>query len=115
MEPLSTFILDFQTQSMYFEADSYIATSLLAKYQKICNLESSEVFAIDPPLTSAGWSFAKLFLSGQFVEKIYEFNLQGVDGSKGKKFEDKFISWLNTTLKNCNCRAQLKISSDMQR
>ena len=115
MEPLSTFILDFQTQSMYFEADSYIATSLLAKYQKICNLESMEVFAIDPPLTSAGWSFAKLFLSGQFVGKIYECNLQGVDESKGKKFEDKFISWLNTTLKNRNCRAQLKISSDMQR
>ena len=114
MEPLTTFILDFLTQSRNFDSDFYIATSLLADYQKMCNFGSMEVFAIDPPITSAGWSFAKLFLSGQFVEKIYECDPQGVDGSKGKKFEDKFVSWLNTTLKSRNCTAQIKISSDMQ-
>ena len=52
--------------------------------------------------------------SGQFVEKIYQCNPQ-VDGFKGKKFEDKFVSWLNTTLKESQLRAQLNISSDMQR
>jgi hypothetical protein len=115
MEPLTTFILDFQTQSMNFDSDIYVVTLLLTNYQKICNFGSMEVFAIDPPITSAGWSFAKLFLSGQFVEKIYECDPQGVDRSKGKKFEDKFVSWLNTSLKNCNCKAQIKISSDMLR
>ena|SRR5262249_51128604 len=105
MEPLTTFILDFQTQSSNFASDFIIAMSLLSKYQRICHFENKEVFAIDPPVTSAGWSFAKLFISGQFVEKIYESDRQGVDGSKGKKFEDKFVSWLNTALKNFSCRA----------
>lgn len=115
MEPLTTFILDFQTQSISFESDLGIATSILAHYQTICNFGSKEVFAIDPPITSAGWSFAKLFLSGRFVEKIYEQDSAGVNGSKGKKFEDKFVSWLNTTLKNSNCKALVKISSEMIR
>jgi len=115
MEPLTTFILDFQTQSTNFESDLSIATSLLTNFQKICSFESKEVFAIDPPITSAGWSFAKLFISGQFVEKIYEHDPHGVDESKGKKFEDKFVSWLNSSLKRRNCRAQIKISSDMVR
>lgn len=115
MQPLTTFILDFQTQSIYFESDLHIATSLLIHYQKIFNLGNKEVFAIDPPITSAGWSFAKLFLSGQFVERIYEKESQVVNGSKGKKFEDKFVSWLNATLKDKNCKAHIKISSDMLR
>jgi hypothetical protein len=38
-------------------------------YQKGCKLEDIEVFTLDPPITNAGWSFAKLFLAGQFVEK----------------------------------------------
>lgn len=115
MEPLTTFILDFQTQSTNFESDFSIATSLLTNFQKICNFESKEVFTIDPPTTSAGWSFAKLFISGQFVEKIYECDPHGVDESKGKKFEGKFVSWLNSSLKKRNCKAQIKISSDMVR
>ena len=115
MEPLTTFILDFHTQSIYFESDLHIATSVLTHYQKICNFGNKEVFAIDPPITRAGWSFAKLFLSGQFVERIYEKDLQVVNGSKGKRFEDKFVSWLNATLKDKDCRAHIKISSDMLR
>jgi|GEM_PF-361906 len=115
VEPLTTFILDFQTQSTNFESDFSIANSLLTNFQRICKFEDKEVFALDPPTTSAGWSFSKLFLSGQFVEKIYECDPHGVDESKGKKFEDKFVSWLNSSLKRHNCRAQIKISSDMTR
>ena len=115
MEPLTTFILDFQTQSTNFESDFSIAKLLLTNFQKVCNFQGKEVFALDPPTTSAGWSFAKLFISGQFVEKIYEYDPNGVDKSKGKKFEDKFVSWLNSSLKKCNCRAQINISSDMIR
>ncbi|HEY7571100.1 MAG TPA: hypothetical protein VH796_07010 [Nitrososphaeraceae archaeon] len=115
MEPLTTFILDFQTESTNFESDFSIATSLLTNFQKICNFEGKEVFALDPPTTTAGWSFAKLFISGQFVEKIYECDPHGVDESKGKKLEDKFVSYLNSSLKRHNCRALIKISSDMVR
>jgi hypothetical protein len=81
-------------------------------YQKRCKLDI-KVFSLDPPITNAGWSFAKLFLAGQFVEKLYSSHLDEIKRSKGKKFEDKFVSWLNGAFKKSNCQAQLKVASEM--
>jgi len=107
---LGTFILDFQT--IDFEPDAKIATDMLSEYQIHYHLESS--FAIDPPVQSLGWSFAKMFLAGQFVEKIYTHEAYKIDSSKGKKVEDKFISWLQNELKNRGCKAQIKMAPEMK-
>ena len=107
---LGTFILDFQT--IDFEPDAKIATDMLLEYQILYHFESS--FAIDPPVQSLGWSFAKMFLAGQFVEKIYTHEAYKIDSSKGKKVEDKFISWLQNELKNRGCNAQIKMAPEMK-
>jgi hypothetical protein len=107
---IGTFILDFQT--IDFPPDSKIAVDMLAQYQKACNLENQ--FALDEPVPSAGWFFAKLFLAGQLVEKIYAQNGHEIDASKGKKFEDKFIAWLGMQLKNRGCGAQIKMAPEMK-
>src|SRR5215217_4899472 len=99
---MGTFILDFQT--IDFEPDAKIALDMLSDYQRQCQLENS--FALDPPVQSLGWSFAKMLLAGQFVEKIY--------ASKGKKLEDKFIAWLQKELKNRGCGAQIKRAPEMK-
>jgi hypothetical protein len=65
-------------------------------------------------VTSAGWSFAKLFFSGQFVEKIYLHHGFEIDARKGKKFEDRFISWFGTQLENRGCGAQVKMAREMK-
>jgi hypothetical protein len=107
---VGTFILDFQTVN--YEADSKVALEVLEKLQKECQLENS--FALDDPVTSAGWSFAKLFFSGQFVEKIYLHHGFEIDARKGKKFEDRFISWFGTQLENRGCGAQVKMAREMK-
>jgi hypothetical protein len=107
---VGTFILDFQTVN--YEADSKVALEVLEKLQKECQLENS--FALDDPVTSAGWSFAKLFFSGQFVEKIYLHHGFEIDARKGKKFEDRFISWFGTQLENKGCGAQVKMAPEMK-
>jgi hypothetical protein len=107
---MGTFILDFQTIS--FEPDAKIAVNMLSDYQKLLQLENS--FALDPPVQSAGWSFAKLLLAGQFVDKLYNHYSDKIDFSKGKKIEDKFISWLQQELKNRGCEAQIKKSQEMK-
>jgi hypothetical protein len=107
---LGTFILDFQT--IDFEPDAKIATDMLSEYQILFHLESS--FAIDPPVQSLGWSFAKMFLAGQFVEKIYTHEAYKIDSLKSKKVEDKFISWLQNELKNRGCKAQIKMAPEMK-
>lgn len=107
---MGTFILNFQT--INFEADAKIALEMLSDYQKLCSLENS--FALDPPIQSLGWSFAKMFLAGQLVEEIYGLQADKIDSSKGKKIEDKFISWLQTELKDRGCSAYIKMAPEMK-
>ena len=107
---LGTFILDFQT--IEFGPDSEIARGYLAELQNKCQLENA--FALDEPVLSAGWSFAKLFLSGQFAEKIYAMNSYDIENAKGKKIEDRFVSWLGATLKSKGCHAQVKMAREMK-
>ena len=107
---MGTFILDFQT--IDFEPDAKIALDMLSDYQRQCQLENS--FALDPPVQSLGWSFAKMLLAGQFVEKLYAQQAYKIDASKGKKLEDKFIGWLQKELKNRGCGAQIKKAPEMK-
>jgi hypothetical protein len=105
-----TFILDFQT--IDFEPDAKITVDMLSDYQRLYHLENS--FALDSPVQSLGWSFAKLFLAGQFVERIYTHHSYKIQASKGKKLEDKFIAWLQEELKNRGCAAQIKMAPEMK-
>ena len=107
---MGTFILDFQT--IDFEPDAKIAVDMLSDYQRLYQLENS--FALDPPVQSLGWSFAKMFLAGRFVEKIYARQAYKIETSKGKKLEDKFVAWLQKELKNRGCSAQIKIAPEMK-
>jgi hypothetical protein len=107
---IGTFILDFQT--IDFELDSKITIDLLSELQKTCQIENA--FALDPPVQSAGWSFAKMFLAGKFVEKIHAAYAYEIDASKGKKFEDRFIAWIQQTLKNRDCGAYIKMAPEMK-
>lgn len=107
---IGTIILDFQTTN--FESDSKIAQSLLDGYQKICEFENA--YALDEPIQSAGWSFAKLYFAGAFAEKIYENHKVEIDSSKGKKFEEKFARWLDSQLKIRGCWAKLKVAPEMR-
>jgi hypothetical protein len=105
--------MDFQTTS--FELDSKVAIQVLSEYRKICGFaKDSDTFALDNPVSSAGWSFAKLFLSGEFVEKIYAIKTDEIDSSRGKKLEEKFVSWLDAKLRYNNCKAYVKIAREMK-
>lgn len=109
-DPLGTFILDFQSTD--FERDAKIAGEVLADLQKACDLHNQ--YAMDPPSESAGWSFAKLFVSGQFVERLYAGHGYEIDRTKGRKFNDKVINWLANELKRKGCEAQVKGASEMK-
>jgi hypothetical protein len=105
-----TFIIDFQT--IQFEPDSRAALEFLTAMQKECQLENA--FALDEPVQSAGWSFAKMFLSGQFADEMYKHHSYEIDRSKGKKAEDKFIVWLGAQLGRRGCCAQIKMAPEMK-
>jgi hypothetical protein len=110
-----TFILDFQ--SINFESDARIVTNILKRYLISCRLnpnESDNFFALDHPVSTAGWSFSKLFLASQFVENLHMIYSDEINTMKGKKYEEKFVFWLTRRLKNSNCGAQIRIASEMK-
>lgn len=109
-DPLGTFILDFQT--INFELDAKIANAAISELQSSCQLENQ--YALDLPMERAGWAFAKLFLSGQFVERLVVARGYEIEKSKGRKFQDKFISWLANELKSKGCGAQIKEAPEMR-
>jgi hypothetical protein len=107
---LGTLVLDFMSTDI--STDSEIATALLSQLKDECGFDQSlEAFAILDPVQSAGWIFSKLFIAGQFIEKLYDSNTEEIDKSKGKKFSDKFVYWLSFKLKERSCRAQIKLSA----
>jgi hypothetical protein len=113
MPNIDAFLIDFVT--IDFEIDSKIAKEVLIELQKVCNLDNHDSnFVLDSPTYRAGWYFAKLFLSKEFVKRLYKLNFNEIDNSKGKKFEDNFISWLNLKFRSKKCEAQLKIASEMK-
>ena len=110
-----TFILDFR--SVNFESDARIVTNILKQYLSSCGLdpnESDTFFALDRPISTAGWSFSKLFLASQFVEKLHMIYSQEISTMKGKKYEEKFVFWLMRSLKDSNCGAEIRIASEMK-
>jgi hypothetical protein len=113
MPNIDAFLIDFATTD--FESDSKIAKEVLSELQKDCNLDNHDRdFVLDCPMYRAGWHFAKLFLSREFVKRLYKLNFNQIDNLKGKKFEDNFISWLSIKFKSRKCEAQLKIASEMK-
>jgi hypothetical protein len=113
MPNIDAFLIDFVTTD--FESDSKIAKELLSELQKVCNLDNHDCdFVLDSPMYRAGWYFAKLFISREFVKGLYKLKFNEIDNLKGKKFEDNFISWLSIKFKSKKCEAQLKIASEMK-
>jgi len=114
MPLIGAFLIDFVTVD--YESDSTIANEILQEFQVNCNLgnDDDRNFVLDSPIPSAGWYFAKLFLSGQFIKKLYDLNSEQIDNSKGKKFEDKFVSWLGIKFKTRKCEAHIKIAPEMK-
>jgi hypothetical protein len=113
MPNIDAFLIDFVT--IDFESDSKIAKEVLSGFQRDCNLDNHPFdFVLDCPMYRAGWYFAKLFLSREFVKSLYKLNFNQIDDSKGKKFEDNFISWLGLKFRSNKCQAQLKIAPEMK-
>jgi hypothetical protein len=114
---IGTFIIDFQSTN--FDDDSKIALGMLHAFQipfEGVNPrdQNQELFVLDPPVSSAGWSFAKLFIAGQFIERLYQMHSEQIEKSKGKNFEDKFVSWLAKKLEDSKCQAKIKIAQEMR-
>lgn len=124
------FILDFQ--SIDFKRDSHIANDVLASYASRAGFSDKNrgdgkarpLFSLSEPTQAAGWSFSKLMLSAEFVNKLYELNSYEIDSTspfskvngkhyRGDFLTTKIVSWIVKKLRDNGCQANVKIGEEM--
>ena len=116
MKAVNDFTIDFQSQ--HYDNEAALARKILTDLLAMLKMKdpSSHFGISDTRSTVAGWSFGKLFLSLELVQKLYETNRNEIEQSKGKTLEDKFISWLNRLLvEKAGCETlALKAADEMR-
>jgi hypothetical protein len=138
------YILEFQ--SVNFLKDAKVATDLLlsclskakASYKNAGatddegseddrdndKLDENAAFSFTQPFNLAGWSFAELRLTSEFVKILYEFNSYEIDSIthfqkvNGKYYESdiltmRFVCWIAEKLQDAGCQANVKIGEKM--
>jgi hypothetical protein len=45
---------------------------------------------------------------------MYELNAAEINSSRGKTFEDKFVSWLGARLARRRCKARIRVALEMK-
>jgi hypothetical protein len=111
MRAIADFTIDFQSQ--HYGEESTLARAILSDLIKQLGLKDQGSFVMsDTSGQVAGWSFGKLFLSLEFVQKLYDGNSYEIDRSF---LGDKFIAWVNKLLVDKGCKTLvLKAADEME-
>lgn len=105
-------IIDFQTTDP--ENDIKIAHDVLAEAEKAFNLPLGSFELDNAKPLSMGWSMAKLFLSLEMAQKLYDSNSYQIENTKARSRSEKFLSWINMQFTQKGCKARLKYAEDMK-
>lgn len=105
-------ILDFQTTDP--DNDVKITHDVLAEAEKAFNLPLGSFELGNAKPLSMGWSMAKLFVSLELAQKLYDNNSYQIENTKARSRSEKFLSWINMQFTQKGCKAQLKYAEDMK-
>jgi hypothetical protein len=54
------------------------------------------------------------FIAGQFAEILCHRYCEEIKKSRGKRFKDRFVSWLSRKHEIKKCRAKIKVAPEMR-
>lgn len=109
---LCDIIIDFRSTDM--ENELRIALSILAEFEKLFGLQPGSFQLGDARPIAMGWSVAKLFISLELAQKLYENNSYEIENAEEKIKTYKFLLWLSTIFGKKGCKAQLQYAEDMK-
>jgi hypothetical protein len=109
---LCDIIIDFRSTDP--ENDLKIARSMLTEYEKLFRLQEGSFQLGEARPISMGWSVAKLFISLELAQRLYENNSFEIERANERMKTYKFLLWLNTAFGSKGCKAQLKYAEDMK-
>jgi hypothetical protein len=105
-------VIDFQTITP--DSDIRLARSVMTEFEKLFDLRDGSFDLGEAQAISMGWSFARLYLSREFAQKLYENNSYEIDMTKDASRTYRFLRWINAMLEHKGCKAQLKYADSMK-
>ncbi|MBI1828911.1 MAG: hypothetical protein HY222_05130 [Thaumarchaeota archaeon] len=93
-----------------YETDRELIFLAMESLQSLCEIKDS--FLISNPMERFGWAFFKILFKVELLLAMQQKLADQIAISKGKKHEDKFISFLTNFFEYNNCKVKVKLLED---
>ncbi|MDC8452834.1 MAG: hypothetical protein LV477_07980 [Candidatus Nitrosotalea sp.] len=101
-------ILEIATTN--YEIDLEIVSKAMAELQSLCEIK--EGFLISKPMERFGWAFFKVLIKMELLSGM-ELKLgDQIAKSKGKKIEEKFVTFMTKFFESKNAKVKVKLVDD---
>lgn len=101
-------ILEIATTN--YEIDLEIVSKAMAELQSLCEIK--EGFLISKPMERFGWAFFKVLIKIELLSGMESKLGDQIAKSKGKKIEEKFVTFMTKFFESKNARVKVKLVDD---
>ncbi|MGH9878122.1 MAG: hypothetical protein ACRD5H_10825 [Nitrososphaerales archaeon] len=105
-------VIEINVAALNYDEESRIIQNALREMEAM--VHDKDQFSIGDPQFTFGWYFFTLSVSKNLAVKL--MNLLGNEflSVKGKTFENKFLNYLATRLKQVGCDVHLNLKAEME-
>lgn len=101
-------ILEIATTN--YETDKANVISAIEEIQTICQV--TDGYVVSPPVARFGWSFFRIIIKQELLSGI-ELSLgQQIAKTKGKKIEEKFVTFMTKFFEERSAKVKVKLTDD---
>ena len=101
-------ILEIATTN--YEIDREIVVAAMDELQSLCDVK--EGFLVSNPMERFGWAFFKVLIKIELLSGM-ELKLgDQIAKTKGKKIEEKFVTFMRTFFESKNAKVKVKLVDD---
>jgi hypothetical protein len=96
-----------QIATTNYEPDREVVVNAMEEIQSLCG--TKEGFLISEPMERFGWAFFKVLIKTELLSGIeLKFGDQ-IAKTKGKKVEEKFVTFMTKLLESKNAKVKIKL------
>jgi hypothetical protein len=96
-----------QIATTNYEPDREIVVSAMNEIQSLCDIK--EGFLVSEPMERFGWAFFKVLLKTELLSGIESKFGDQIAKTKGKKIEEKFVTFMTKLFENKNAKVKIKL------
>lgn len=93
-----------------YETDLELVSSAMDSLQTLCGVKDG--FLISKPMERFGWAFFKVLVKSELLSAMQLKLADQITNSQGKKYEEKFVSFMTNFFENKNAQVKVKLIED---